>query len=79
MESKFFLHQIRSKIQDGVKVYDKGIVVKDSLDEAKQSFHAYLGAYAYGNAADCDYVSCHITNSAGSIVVPPEVWVKAQS
>ena len=39
---------------------EKGVVVKDTLDAAKQSFHAYLGAYAYGNNKDTDYVMVEI-------------------
>ena len=64
MENKFFLHQIRRT--NGT--YDKGIVVKDSFDDAKQAYHAYLGAYAYGHDANTDYVSVMITGMTGSIV-----------
>jgi len=69
METKFFLHQI--KRTDGL--YDKGIVVKDSYEAAKQSYHAYLGAYAYGQNAKTDYVSVAITNMAG-VVLMGETW-----
>ena len=37
MENKFFLHQI--KRTSGT--IDKGIVVKDSYEAAKQGYHAY--------------------------------------
>lgn len=69
METKFFLHQI--KRTDGL--YDKGIVVKDSYEAAKQSYHAYLGAYAYGQNAKTDYVSVAITNMAGTVLMG-ETW-----
>lgn len=70
-ENKFFLHQI--KHTNGT--YDKGIVVKDTFEAAKQSYHAYLGAYAYGNNADTDMVSCLITDSYGNILKPfDETW-----
>ena len=69
METKFFLHQI--KRTDGL--YDKGIVVKDSYEAAKQSYHAYLGAYAYGQNAKTDYVSVEITNMGGSVMMG-ETW-----
>ena len=69
METKFFLHQI--KRTDGL--YDKGIVVKDSYEAAKQSYHAYLGAYAYGQNAKTDYVNVAITNMAG-VVLMGETW-----
>lgn len=44
MENKYFLHQI--KRTNGT--IEKGIVVKDTHEAALQSYHAYLGAYAYG-------------------------------
>ena len=41
---KYFLHQIKQTSG----VIQKGIVVKDTFDAAKQGYHAYYGAYAYG-------------------------------
>lgn len=70
MENKFFLHQI--KRTSGA--IDKGIVVKDSFEGAKQGFHAYLGAYAYGQNADTDFVSCEITDTYGARLMA-ETWV----
>lgn len=61
MLSKFFLHQIKHTNNN----FDKGIVVKDTLEAAKQGYHAYLGAYAYGNNADTDYVQCMVTGMNG--------------
>ena len=70
-ENKFFLHQI--KRTNGT--YDKGIVVKETFDDAKQSYHAYLGAYAYGHDANTDFVSCMITDQlSGGIVLMDETW-----
>ena len=43
--NKYFLHEIKET--NGV--IEKGIVVKDQKNDAIQSYHAYLGAYAYGN------------------------------
>jgi len=61
---KYFLHQIKhNKAED---TWDKGIVVKDTLDAARQSYHAYLGAYAYGHDADTDYVQVEVTDMAGN-------------
>ena len=60
----FFLHQIKRTNGN----YDKGIVVKETLDAAKQAYHAYMGAYAYGNNAETDFVSCMITDNYGGIV-----------
>lgn len=63
MEEKFFLVQIQRKNE----VYTKGVVVKDSLDAARQSFHAYLGAYGYGNDATIDYVQCMVIDMYGRV------------
>ena len=62
MPEKFFLHQIKRTSGN----IDKGIVVKDSYDAAKQGYHAYLGAYAYGQNADTDFVSVMVTDATGT-------------
>lgn len=58
---KFFLVQV--KRTNGT--IEKGVVVKDSLDEALQSYFAYLGAYGYGKDKNTDYVSVAIINGEG--------------
>ena len=72
-----FLHQIKHKVSGA---WEKGIVVKDqdpdpvkNYEAAKQSYHAYLGAYAYGHDADSDYVACYITNEDGARMMW-EIW-----
>ena len=70
MENKFFLHQIKHTNN----VYDKGIVVKETFDDAKQGYHAYLGAYAYKHDTNTDFVSCMITDTSGTILIQ-ETWV----
>ena len=80
MTNVYFLHQI--KHNKSTDVWDKGIVVKstenaDNLGAVKQSYHAYLGAYAYGNNADTDYVQCQITNLSGNIIQGySETWME---
>ena len=69
MENKFFMHRIK---RTGETI-DKGIEVKDTLDGARQSYHSYLGAYAYGHDANTDFVSCMITDMAGSVLMA-ETW-----
>ena len=69
MQEKFFLVQIK-RTNGNV---DKGVVVKNTYDEAQQSYHAYLGAYAFGNDATTDYVLVHILNSHG-LGMKGEVW-----
>ena len=63
MDDKFFLVQIQRKNSE----YIKGVVVKDTLDAARQSFHAYLGAYGYGNDTTVDYVQCMVINMNGRV------------
>ena len=55
-------------------VIEKGVVVKSDLDAAQQSFHAYLGAYAFGNNKDTDYVQVGIKDSNGVDAVSSVVW-----
>lgn len=69
MDNKYFLHQI--KRTDGT--FTKGIVVADTYDAAKQGYHAYLGAYAYGHDESTDFVSCMISDMNGAIYMN-EVW-----
>lgn len=71
-EIKYFLHQIKYTND----AYDKGIVVKENLDLAKQGYHAYLGAYAYEHDPNTDFVSVFISDTNG-IVLMTETWKKA--
>lgn len=67
----FFMHQIKHTGDN----YEKGIAVKETFEAAKQSYHAYLGAYAYGQHASTDFVSCMITDSTGAVLMA-ETWQK---
>lgn len=73
MENKFFLHQIK---RTGETI-DKGIVVKDTYEAAKQGYHAYLGAYAYGQNPQTDFVQCMITDMSGAVLMA-ETWMAVQ-
>lgn len=69
MDNAFFVHQIkRTK-----GTFDKGIAVKPTYNAAKQGYHAYLGAYAYGNNADTDFASVAITDMTGAVLMA-ETW-----
>lgn len=70
---KYFLAQV--KRTNGT--IEKGIVVKDTYDDACQSFHAYLGAYAFGHDENTDYVLVQILNSQG-LGMKGETWEKAE-
>lgn len=65
MENKYFLSQIK-RATDGT--YTKGVVVHDTLNNAMNGFHAYLGAYGYGKDANCDYVACFVSDMSGAII-----------
>lgn len=66
---KFFLIQIK-RTNGNV---EKGIAVKDSFDDARQGFHAYMAAYGYGHDANTDYVQSGVLNSKGLHLIG-EVW-----
>ena len=66
----YFLTQI--KRTNGV--IEKGVVVKGDLDGARQSYHAYLGAYAYGHDKNTDYVQVAITDNNGVDCAERVVW-----
>lgn len=68
--NKFFFHDIRGL--NGT-ITRKGIEVKDTFDAAKQSYHAYLGAYGYGHDENTDFVSVFITDMDGTILLK-ETW-----
>jgi len=68
--NKFFFHDIRG---GSGTIARKGIEVKETYDAAKQSYHAYLGAYAYGHDANTDFVSVFITDMSGTVLMH-ETW-----
>ena len=71
----FFMHRIKHTTNNDN--WDKGIEVKETLEAAKQSYHAYLGAYAYEHDANTDFVQCMISNEPGAILLN-ETWQKAE-
>lgn len=88
MVNKFFLHQIKCSAGN----FDKGIVVKNlerqdgetdeelskrNYEAAQQGYHAYLGAYAYGQHADTNFVQVEITDYFGTRLMA-ETWIKPE-
>ena len=61
---KYFLAQIKRNKE----AYTKGVVVHDTLNDALNGFHAYLGAYGYGKEAGTDYVACYVMNMSGAVI-----------
>lgn len=60
---KYFL----ARIKHTNDTWEKGVEVHNTLDSARQSFHAYLGAYGYGHDAGTDYVQCAILDINGAV------------
>ena len=71
-----FMTRVKKTV-DGT--WDKGVEIKEgatdkeSFDAAQQSFHAYLGANAYGKQENVDYVHVSISNLAG-LELKAETW-----
>lgn len=60
----FFLVQIQRSTKG---VYTKGVVVHETLEAARQGFHAYIGAYGYGHVPTIDYVQCMVIDANGMV------------
>lgn len=71
MVNKFFMHRAKETTNGDI---DKGTEVHPSYDSAKQSYHAYLGAYAYGKEKDVTFVQCSITDKTTHIPLMGETW-----
>ena len=78
MDNVYFVQQAyHNKTTD---TWNKGIVIKDSPNAdneaaALQTYHAYLGAYGYGNNADIDYVYCRLTSAVNAREPMEEIWM----
>ena len=68
MAEKFFVHEVRLGTTS-----QKGIVICDTEDEARQAYHAYLGAYAYGHDPNTTFCQAMITDMSGGVLLP-ETW-----
>lgn len=69
MGNKYFVHEIRT----GTESF-KGIVICDTFDAAKQGYHAFLGAYAYGHDSKTDFCQAMITDMTGTVHYE-ETWL----
>ena len=79
METKYFVAEA-FRYAESKKWEYKISGVYDTLEDAKQTYHAYLGAYAYNNHKDkdtkevlTDFVSAYISNTTGMIDMH-ETW-----
>jgi len=75
MSEVVFLARAKRNAETGV--IDKGLEVRQSLDDAKQGFHAYMAAYAYGHDQTVDKVWCLVFDE-GNMVRIGEVWMKPE-
>lgn len=70
MEVKYLLTQC--KRTNGTM--SKGCAIHNTPDDAKQGFHAYLSAYAFGHESGTDYVCAYVHDTNGVVIEPPVVW-----
>ena len=70
MDVVYFLSQAKRK--NGT--FEKGLVVHQTADAARQGFHAYLSAYGYGHEQGTDYCYAAVNDSNGAVVETPVVW-----
>lgn len=63
-DGKVFLARVKRNVEG---VYEKGLEVRNSMDDARQGFHAYMAAYAYGHDATVEYVQCMVFDQSGLI------------
>ena len=68
---KVFLARVKRTKATGV--IDKGLEVRNDIDDARQGFHAYMAAYAYGHDQTVDYVQCVVFNPENMILMS-ETW-----
>lgn len=77
----YFIHQVKHNKTTGV--WDKGIVVKsdantNNREAALQTYHAYLGAYAYSHDPNTDYVYCAVTTAEYGMEIVKECWKEGE-
>lgn len=59
------------------EIIKKGCAVRNSYDEAMQSFYAYLGAYAFGKEEGTDFVQVAVMDSEGHTLAAKS-WKKPE-
>ena len=69
--NEVFLARVKRNKDTGV--FEKGLEVRNDLDDAKQGFHAYMAAYAYGHDQTVDFAQCVVFDETG-LVRMNETW-----
>jgi len=75
MSEVVFLARAKRNAETGA--IEKGLEVRPSLDDAKQGFHAYMAAYAYGHDQTVDKVWCLVFDESNMVRIS-EVWEAPQ-
>lgn len=74
-DGKVFLARIKRTEATGA--YEKGLEVRNSVDDAMQGFHAYMAAYGYDHDATVDFCQCMVFTK-NNIVLKAETWTKPE-
>ena len=74
-DGKVFLARIKRTEATGA--YEKGLEVRNSVDDAMQGFHAYMAAYGYDHDATVDFCQCMVFTK-NNIVLKAETWMKPE-
>ena len=73
-DGKVFLARVKRNFEG---TYEKGLEVRNDMNDARQGFHAYMAAYAYGHDQTVDYVQCMVFDKVG-LVLLNEVWAASE-
>lgn len=74
MQNTYFMHRIKHTLGENNGTWDKGIEIHETVESAKQAYHAYLGNYGYGRVANVDYVKCRIDDMMSGEAIMEEEW-----
>ena len=74
-DGKVFLARIKRIEETGA--YEKGLEVRNDVDDAMQGFHAYMAAYGYDHDATVDFCQCMVFTK-NNIVLKAETWMKPE-
>lgn len=56
---------IQKKHNSSSGQWDNGVINKDTENQAKHQFHAFMSTYGYGYGENLDYVACSVENDEG--------------
>ena len=56
---------IQKKHKSTNDTWENGVINKNTENEAKHQFHAFMSTYAYGQDGNFDYLACSVENDEG--------------